>query len=295
MSYANVLTGQFWTNDTAAHFRAWATVISGAFSSGGMIQTSDTGQINLTTVAAPGAINTAMGYEIWRFADTLQATKPVFIKIEYGSGGTSASNPGIWLTIGTASDGAGNITGTIKARNQIGVNTTNISTATNSVLISVGTGRFSFTFGYNQSATNYFMLVGLERTKDSSDADTSTGLLLVSVVSGTTGTFQVLLFSGSAPSAETNGNSLIPAADATTDGSNVGVFPLKFFNFGAYVRGGMNWKVYRTNEIGTGTFTVTIQGVSHTFYAMGASGAANLITSMAAISRNNNAIAMRYE
>jgi hypothetical protein len=42
--------------------------------------------------------------------DSLQATKPVFIRIDFGSS-YDASFPTIFITLGTGSDGAGNITG----------------------------------------------------------------------------------------------------------------------------------------------------------------------------------------
>ncbi|RJP44508.1 hypothetical protein C4587_01855 [Candidatus Parcubacteria bacterium] len=95
------------TND--ADFRAWGALYSTALATVGLIQTADTGQIDWVTVLRP-AINTAAGYEIYEFADALQASAPVFIKFEFGSG-TSQLRAMVWITVGTGSDGAGNITG----------------------------------------------------------------------------------------------------------------------------------------------------------------------------------------
>jgi hypothetical protein len=67
-----------------ATFRAWGSGIAAQIAAMGLVQTSDTGQINWVTVARP-ALNTIAGYEIWRFNDALQATKPVFIRIDYGT------------------------------------------------------------------------------------------------------------------------------------------------------------------------------------------------------------------
>lgn len=97
-----------------AGFRAWGSELSTALQTVGLVQTADTGQINWTTVTRPGT-NTAGGYEIYRFNDALQGTAPVFIKLEYGTS-SSASNPQLWLTVGTGSDGAGTITGTVVSR-----------------------------------------------------------------------------------------------------------------------------------------------------------------------------------
>lgn len=97
---------------TDAKFRTWGLACSTALQACGLVKTSDTGQINWVTVTKPVATNTKAGYEIYRFSDTLQATKPVFIRIDYGSGAVASGNaPGTWITVGTSTDGAGTITG----------------------------------------------------------------------------------------------------------------------------------------------------------------------------------------
>lgn len=97
---------------TDAKFRAWTLAVSTAIQACGLTKTSDTGQIDHATVSRPTAANTKAGYEIYRFNDSLQATKPIFIRIDYGSAGqASGQNPSTWLTVGTATDGAGNISG----------------------------------------------------------------------------------------------------------------------------------------------------------------------------------------
>lgn len=97
---------------TDAKFRTWGLACSTALQACGLVKTSDTGQINWASVTKPVATNTQAGYEIYRFDDSLQATKPVFIRIGFGSGGVASGNsPTTWLTVGTGSDGAGTITG----------------------------------------------------------------------------------------------------------------------------------------------------------------------------------------
>lgn len=98
--------------------------------SAGLIKTADTGQINFATVVKPGA-STAGGYEIYRFNDSMQATAPIFFKIEYGTGGNT-SIPSIWLTVGSGSNGLGTITGiAITTRITSLINSTVTSTVTN--------------------------------------------------------------------------------------------------------------------------------------------------------------------
>lgn len=96
------------TQGTDAAFRAWGSGISALLAAAGLVQTADTGQINWATVTRPTLANTSQGYEIWRFPDALQATRPIFLKIEYGSG-TNSGVPQMWVTVGTATDGAGTL------------------------------------------------------------------------------------------------------------------------------------------------------------------------------------------
>lgn len=109
-------------------FRTWATEVSNSFAAVGLVQTADTGQINLTTETRPGS-NLTAGYQIWRFNDTLQATKPIFIRIQYGTG-SSATAPRMQVIVGTGSDGAGNLTNPTAVFN-ITASATPTSTVTN--------------------------------------------------------------------------------------------------------------------------------------------------------------------
>lgn len=82
----------------------------------GFVQTEDTGQITLET-AANGTNNTHFGYAIFRFNDALQATHPVYFKVEFGTYPISGSSrQGEFLTVGKGSDGAGNIIGILAQR-----------------------------------------------------------------------------------------------------------------------------------------------------------------------------------
>src|SRR5207245_2750765 len=92
----------------SADFQAWVTGIHNLLSGAGLVQTADTGQIAPASVALPGAINTAAGYEIWKTNDVGQsyAAQQWFFKIEYGTG-NPVNTPSLWFTIGSASNGAG--------------------------------------------------------------------------------------------------------------------------------------------------------------------------------------------
>lgn len=101
-------------NRSVGNFRAWAQAMHDSFIAVGLVQTADTGQVNISTMAVPGAINTYAGYEIFRFADTLQATKPIFIKVEYGNGPTSVGALAAFrISISNNTNGAGSLSGTV--------------------------------------------------------------------------------------------------------------------------------------------------------------------------------------
>ena len=107
-------SAEYCTND--ATFRAIGSVIGPAILAVNLIQTSDTGQINWTSVTKPTTITTVAGYEMFRFHDSLQSTSPVYIKIEYGIGSYSTTYFGLWITVGTGTNGSGTLTGNISNR-----------------------------------------------------------------------------------------------------------------------------------------------------------------------------------
>lgn len=109
------------STNSDAQFRAWGSEISSAINTVGLTKTADTGQIDWTTVARPGTVEGEHigGYEMWQLNDGLTATAPVLIKIEYGnlcyrngSTGYLYRMPIIYVTTGTASNGAGTLSAT---------------------------------------------------------------------------------------------------------------------------------------------------------------------------------------
>lgn len=97
-------------------FNAWGGGLSTALAAVGLTKTGDTGQVTWSTsVTPPGVLDTYPYYEVWRFNDALQATSPIFFKLEYGSSYLALGDCGLRITVGTGSDGAGNITGNISS------------------------------------------------------------------------------------------------------------------------------------------------------------------------------------
>lgn len=110
-----ITSSPFAHTDTAT-FVAWGKNISDSLAAVGLTKTADTGQIDWSTaVYNSTSTNTVVGYEIWRFNDALQATAPIFLKIEYGNG-SAITRPAVFVTVGTGSNGAGTLTGVQTSR-----------------------------------------------------------------------------------------------------------------------------------------------------------------------------------
>lgn len=126
-------------NDTLAHYVGWGQAVSDRIAATGMTKTADTGQVAWGSVATLPTASAYPHYEIWQFTDTLQATMPMFMKIEYGAAST-VGNPAIRIQFGTGTDGAGMLTG-VTSRQQ-GTNNLVASTSATSNIYAAGDGSF---------------------------------------------------------------------------------------------------------------------------------------------------------
>lgn len=165
-SYTSVIA-----NTTDAEFTAWAKDLSDAIKSC-LTQTTDTGQVDWSTTQTK-PVSGSPFYEVYRFSDALQATAPMFLRVEYGS---SSSNPLVKVTIGTATDGAGNLSGLKTA-------VTSLSNAPDpspqTTYVCYKDGCFTLAFGANVSPSKFGGLVIVERTRDAAGNSTPDGALAV--------------------------------------------------------------------------------------------------------------------
>lgn len=102
-----------WTNADDASFRAWGSAISAGLAAVGLVKVAVTGAVDWGTVVrgTSDESGTPWGFEVWRFDDALQATHPVFIKVEYGGSNSTATVqalPALWVTVSRGVDAAGN-------------------------------------------------------------------------------------------------------------------------------------------------------------------------------------------
>ena len=171
-----------------AEFRAWGSMFSGALAAVGMVQTSDTGQINWSTATRAASGGTA-GYEIWRMGDAMQSVFPVFIKFEYGSMSTDKI-PGMRITVGSGSNGSGSITGAFVGRFEATANgSLDTSGASRPTLVSHTDGLFGFELAsgaINFAGAGPVATMFISRTVDEAGIATGDGLLVVCGVSNST-------------------------------------------------------------------------------------------------------------
>lgn len=284
-----------WTNSSDANFRAWGSYLSARFSAVGLIQTADTGQINWTTITTPAGVNTYQGYEVWRFADALQASAPVFYRIQYGENDT-ADTPGIRIQFGAGSDGAGNLTGNLSAVYDAGGQ---VQAGVSTVVGSGSTNRFVIAAGWTSFIGLCF---SFERSKDSTGADTTEAVLFFShgpssSGSGTTTAQNITVWSttlGILGTLETTFGALFAAGTSMSFGSQTMVSPI-FHNKGVFMNPGMNMVGYYTANITPGgTASIYMYGAARTYYAL----ASTVLATSSAFRGNGGgteSMAIRYD
>lgn len=197
-------------NSTLANFKQWAQAISTSFSTFGWSQSSDTGQVNWSSIAAvPGS--GAYVYEIWQPNDGLTN---FYLKVEYGNS-SGTNSPGLRLTLSSATNGAGTATGFIAGPVQtlFSAMTPPSTTTQYECDFSGAAGRIGVMMWRNGTATNQQQLFAVERSVNSSGSYTSSYVTLFvqgATASGVYARQQSLVFgvgvTAITPPASTSGN-----------------------------------------------------------------------------------------
>lgn len=171
------------SNATDVLFRKWVGSFVDALLAVGMVQTADTGQMNPATATAPAAGNAKTGFVVLRFDDALQATAPIYVRLDFGSGAGGATAPAVWLTIGKGSNGAGIISGVLLAETQIGrvTGALHVTTTEYTGLAAGGPGFVALMpFANDETTTGircFYLLI--ERTRDATGTATGDGLTVL--------------------------------------------------------------------------------------------------------------------
>jgi hypothetical protein len=267
MAYTSYTAGV--NNASDAAFRAWCSAIHAAILAGGFVNTADTGQIDLTTVVKPAAIGTSAGYKIYQSQDAGAGQNNYYIKIEFGSGSTNAAQSSIWITVGWATDGAGNLVST----------TYPISTRTNLTSINAGTGTpLYLAAGTGANGAGYIAITlaqassitfgfSVERTRNS-DLTFKDQILVVGMSSANFPAYvQVIDRSNAFPavSGSPAANATTIAPMANTPSSGVAALGLVFGYAPGCTSPSMCWFGCEQNGIGVlgNRVSITINGVAH--------------------------------
>lgn len=261
-----------------ALFRTEMQAIHDAIVAVGLVQTSDTGQVTISSMTRP-ATNIAAGYEIFKFNDSLQTNgAPVFIKIEYGTG-NNTSTCSVWFTVGTSTDGAGTITGNQTSRYQLQNSAATAGTFTSGM--SGSSSRLTFVW-CNNGGNTISHWATIERLLDSSGANTSTGFVFMyaSRTLGNTGNAcQVVYYSGNQPPVSTCIPTLmanVPVATTWVVGTDTGTGPILPVGWGVHpaIHGGLTY--FNADLTVANQFTISIYGNNHTFLSLGSNSVGSL-------------------
>ena len=207
------MSGSDITSDTA--FRKWVQGIHDGFLAAGWVQSSDTGQANIATIAVPSTSNTAAGYEVWRLDDAQQATAPIYVKFEFGRGGSPGNNtPGIWFTVGQSTNGAGTLGNLLLARQQIYTSST-AQIVTENPGYASGDGHSLNLLPWPTAATACSFSLHIDRSRDTSGAPTTSGFM-VALACSATNTFSVVGNGGVIGSAKHAASQVAPVNVPTT-------------------------------------------------------------------------------
>ena len=238
-------------NTSAANFRAWGSAINAALAALGLVQTGDTGQINWTTVAAPGAGT--------RLRLPHHARQRHF-KLEYGAATTTATRPGMWLQVGTGSNGTGTLTGNTSTRQQLQSISSN--TTLSNCYFSGSNNRIQVAMW--PTINNITIVFAIERLKDANGADITDGVQILMMDNTPTMKAQVLPQSGSVPAQDSPvccGSSSLTTAIIGTEVGTFTVFPLRNKLYPPM----MGFVGYMSTDLtALVTVTLTLYGSSHT-------------------------------
>ncbi|HHG5001630.1 TPA: hypothetical protein ACPWGV_004942 [Pseudomonas aeruginosa] len=176
--------------DSAASFKQWIQSMHDNILACGLVQTADTGQLDIAGISAVPAAGAYAGYLIYKFADSLASSKPVFIKLRPyvgQAGGSTYLFGNVAVTVGFSTDGAGTMTGINTAEfnfynSSSGSVRAFTSGATTSYAIH-SEGRFALCLGINAYANNVpnnfcMLFLDVTRTLDANGEPTTDGVVV---------------------------------------------------------------------------------------------------------------------
>jgi len=181
------LEGTVLADNSGSNFQLWTTFIHNQITGSGFTYLPITGDIDLTTATASANVNTKTGFKLYAFNDALQATTPIYFRLDFGTG-AAALRPSIWITAGFSYTATGSIrhTSSIGDPDVSGANVSYISEyqipcGGNST--TPGSHSWSGDGSYLTAALWYTItttgknLLSLERTKDATGSPDGRGII----------------------------------------------------------------------------------------------------------------------
>lgn len=193
-----------------ATFRAWGLSISDLMTAAGFIKSADTGQIDWATVARPG-VSTYAGYEIRYLNDSLHGSKPIYVKLEFGTA-SSATYPAIRATCASGTNGAGTLSGTTYFT-VLGLSVVSGPAGTTVPSFVCATEGFVGIAAFRRGWTNYSFTFMIARTTDAAGTPTTEGFIFYTSASGAL--VRYMYYNGT-QSAAASDYCLIPGAVVST-------------------------------------------------------------------------------
>lgn len=270
MSY---ISQQFLVCDcsTIANLKAWGSAVNAALAAMGWTQTSDTGQVNWSTIAAlPGGAV----YEIWQPNDALQTgSTSYYLKVFYYYNGNNNS-PYIAMQLGFATNGAGTFVGNSTVVQSGGGYSSPSASILYECNFSGDVDRMSMMLWRQSTQLSGRQMFAVERTKNTDGTNSSDGAVLYSPSSGLS---QVLVFSGSQVAPQ---KGIVTVADSASAGdmafnNSVPIMPV-FPVYGKVGNPLTGFCFIPQNDIAEGgVFTTTLYGATRTYLATKLNGGWN--------------------
>jgi hypothetical protein len=274
----------YWAATIGGTPAAFATALSDALIGAGWVLTSDTGQ----TAAASMAVG---GYHIFKMNDSLAATVPVFIKIDYYNSSwqsyPSYGNCSFGVTVGAGSNGSGTITNgcqrvTFTSRSFNSNNGYNLPQSSWISADSVSLNVFLW------QSTSGHQLFSIERTRDLTGVVTAGGFTFMGYgindnangAVNTAGFTYLQVAGGSARKIQTQWMHFLPSIDSShgggystlMSGNNVRFIPLHCFS----VEGNsspIGFIEYFNSDLPINNIiTLTLNGVSYNYLPLSDTG-----------------------
>lgn len=298
---------------TDARFRAIAQFVEDTIvTTGGWTVSTETGDTAPASLAHPTAINVKKGFRIYKTADALTQ---VYMRIDYGStAATSGNGFGMWITLGTGSDGAGTLSGiffnggsasaaTVGSASSATVGTTG---AVNSYG-SADTGRVQLGLFVSSTVANIIAL-SIERARDSSGTQIN-DILLACTAGNITNVFgfspvaacmetsqYCITAGGTQPTPELGLAFVLTRTNPSeTFGNPVGAGVVQYFK-GASQPPGVGLAVVNSSDVSAeGSFPMIVYGSSITYQHLNSLQPAVSTTATAATAATHRRVCVRYD